>query len=109
MNPSMMSLYLGFAFYDHLNLYLSSSKLSLPILNLAHPIQDYRCHPYFLPRFKYRLRDRLISLFLPATDTIWGNRSPHRLQQKNGRYLKYRPISRPISADKLPDISPDMK
>jgi len=28
---------------------------------------------------------------------------------KNDRYLKYRPISRPILADKSLDISPDVK
>jgi len=34
---------------------------------------------------------------------------PYRLQQKNGPYLKYWPINRPISGNKSPDISPYMK
>ena len=49
------------------------------------------------PCFKYRL----VSTFLLAADTIWGYCLPYRLQQK-------RPIFE-ISADKSPEISPDMK
>ena len=63
------------------------------------------------PCFKYRPirpRYRLISLFFLTADTIRGNRSPYRLQKKNCRYLKYRPINCPILADKSSDISPDM-
>jgi len=42
------------------------SKLSIyPVLNIGR-----------------RPRYRPISLFLSAADTIWGNRSPYRLQQK---------------------------
>jgi len=69
---------------------------------------DVRLHPCF----KYlpiRPRYRSISPFLPAVNTIWENHLPHRLQQKNGRYLKYQLINRLILADKSPDISPDMK
>ena len=66
-------------------------------------------HVIYYPCFKYRPRYWPISPFLPAADTIWRNRSLYRLQKKNGRYLKYQPINCPISADKSPDISPDMK
>jgi len=65
-----------------------------------------------MPCFKYRpsrSRYRPISHFLLVGNTIWENRSPVSFVEKSGRYLKYRPINRPISDNKSPEISPDMK
>ena len=53
--------------------------------------------------FKYQP----LSHFLLGAITIWGNRSPISFAAENGRYFKYRPINRPTSSKKSPEISPD--
>ena len=66
----------------------------------------------YRPRFKYRLsrpRYRPISHFLPATDTIWENRSLISFAAKKSQYLKYQLTNCSISGNKSPKISPDMK